>query len=122
MKKIFKSLLILSALFFFSPHAAMAGHSGKTESYAAEAGEKLGNGIANVATGILELPKTVILTSRSEGPLYGMTIGLIIGVLHTAGRTLSGIVDTVTFLIPTGTSVKPEVIWEDFNKETTYGN
>ena len=100
----------------------MAGHSGKTESYAAEAGEKLGNGVANVATGILELPKTVILTSRSEGPLYGMTIGLIIGVLHTAGRTLSGIVDTVTFLIPTGTSVKPEVIWEDFNKETTYGN
>lgn len=122
MKKIFKALLILSALFFFSPPAAMAGHSAKTESYAAEAGEKLGNGIANVATGFLELPKTMILTSRSEGPAYGMTIGLLTGVLHTVGRTLFGVVDVATFLFPTGTSVKPEVIWEDFNKETTYGN
>ncbi len=122
MKKLFKSLMIISALFFFSPHAAMAGHSDKTESYAAEAGEKLGNGIANAVTGFLELPKTVILTSRGEGPLYGMTVGLITGVLHTAGRTLSGIVDTVTFLFPTGTSVKPEVVWEDFNKGTTYGD
>lgn len=50
MKKMLKSLLLLSALFFFSLHAVMA------ESYpakAAKAGEKLVNGIANVTTGVL---------------------------------------------------------------------
>ena len=52
MKKTFKSLLVLSALFFFSPQAAMA------EGYSEKAGEKLTNGVANAATGFLEIPKT----------------------------------------------------------------
>ena len=66
MKKILKSLLVLSALFFLSPQAAMA------ESYRVNAAEKLVSGIVNVATGIVELPKTVILTSQNENVLYGM--------------------------------------------------
>lgn len=123
MKKTFKLLLVLSALFFFSPQAALADNSTTVASYADKVGEKLGIGIANIGTGVLllEIPKNVILTSRNEGPLYGMTAGLIKGVLHTAGRTLSGIVDTATFLFPTGASVKPEFISQDYNKENTYG-
>ena len=63
MKNMFKSLLLLSALFFSSPYAAMA------DSYPEKAGRKLENGIANAVGGFLEIPKTVLITSRSEGPV-----------------------------------------------------
>lgn len=116
MKKMFKSLLVLSALFFFSPQAAMA------EGYPEKVGDKLTYGVANVATGFMDLPKTVIIDSQSKGPVYGMTAGLLKGFWNAVCRTGFGILDVATFMIPTTTSVRPKLIWEDFNKETTFGN
>jgi putative exosortase-associated protein (TIGR04073 family) len=113
MKKTFKSLLVLFVLFFFSPQAAMA------EGYPEKAGEKLATGVANAATGFLEIPKTVIVDSRSQGPAYGMTLGLIKGFWNSVFRTGTGIFDAATFMIPTKTLVSPKVIWEDFNKLST---
>ena len=114
MKKMFKSLLLLSALFFSSSYAAMA------DSYPEKAGGKLENGIANAVGGFLEIPKTVLITSRSEGPVYGMTIGLMAGILHTLGRTIYGVVDIATFLVPTQPLVDPDYIWNDSDRITTY--
>lgn len=117
MKKIFKSLLILSALLFLSPYTALAeGHP----DYLDKVGGKLENGIANAIGGIVEIPKTVMLTSRNEGPVYGMTVGLLSGVLHTLGRTLYGVVDMATFMIPTRPLVDPDYIWNDSDRMTTY--
>ena len=115
MKTIFKSLLLLSALSFFLPHTAMA------ESYSTHTAEKLAHGIANTATGLMELPKTMILTSQKEGIVYGVTVGLLTGLVNVVGRTAFGILDVATFMIPTDPTVKPGYIWEDFGKETTYG-
>ncbi|SEL54246.1 exosortase system-associated protein, TIGR04073 family [Nitrosovibrio tenuis] len=114
MKNMFKALLVLSALFFFSPQAAMA------EGYAEKAGEKLTDGVANAVTGVLEFPKTVIVDSQSQGPAYGMTFGLVKGMWNTIFRTGVGIFDAVTFMIPTKTLVTPKVVWQDFNKPTTF--
>ncbi len=114
MKNMFKSLLVLFALFCFSPQAAMA------EGYPEKAGEKLTNGVANAATGFLEFPKTVIVDSQSQGPAYGMTFGLIKGMWNAIFRTGLGIFDVATFIIPTKTLVSPKVIWQDFNKPTTF--
>ncbi len=116
MKKMLKSLLIASTLFFFSPQMAIA------ESYPAKAGKKLVNGIANVATGIVEIPKTVIITSRSEGIAYGATAGFIMGIPRMAGRILHGALDVATFLIPTKPLGTPDYIWKDFGKETSYSS
>lgn len=116
MKKILKSLLLLSSLVFFSPQMVMA------ESYPTKAGGKMLNGITNVATGIMELPKTVIMVSRSEGVAYGATAGFMMGVVQMAGRTLHGALDVATFWIPTKPLVTPDYIWEDFNKETSYNS
>jgi len=116
MKKMLRTPLILFALFLFSQQAAMA------ESYPAKAAEKLANGIANVATGIIEIPKTVIITSRSEGIAYGATAGFIMGIPRMAGRTLHGALDVATFVVPTKPLVTPEYVWKDFNKETTYSS
>ena len=114
MKATFKSLLVLFALFFFSPQAAMA------EDYSDKVGHKLTYGVANAATGFLEIPKTMMVDSQSNGPAYGMTFGLIKGFWNAVFRTGFGIFDAATFMIPTKTLASPELIWEDFNKPTKF--
>jgi putative exosortase-associated protein (TIGR04073 family) len=114
MKKMLKSLLVLSALFFSAPYAATA------DSYPEKAGGKLGTGIANAVGGIWEIPKTMIITTRTEGPVYGLTVGLMAGMLHTLGRTVYGVVDMATFLIPTKPLVDPDYIWNDSDRITSY--
>tara|TARA_Y100001936_G_scaffold238465_1_gene270321 strand:+ start:4353 stop:4688 length:336 start_codon:yes stop_codon:yes gene_type:complete len=104
-------LLLLS---IFLPSAAMA------DDYPTHAGEKLGSGVANIVTGILEIPKTMIVTSRTDGIAYGMTNGFFVGIVHAFGRTLSGVFDVTTFVIPTTSFVQSEYIWDDFDQETTY--
>jgi len=114
MKTIPKWLLILSVLFFFSPYVAMA------HEYPTKIGEKLGNGVANIVTGFVEIPKTMIVTSRSDGIAYGMTNGFFVGLVHAVGRTVSGAIDVATFVVPTTPLVEADYIWQDFDKETTY--
>ena len=109
-----KSLLIVSMLFFFLPSAAMASE------YPTNAGEKLGSGVTNMLTGVLEIPKTMIVTSRNDGLAYGMTNGFFVGIVHAVGRTLSGVFDVTTFVIPTTSFVQSEYIWNNFDQETTY--
>ncbi|MDD1618705.1 MAG: exosortase system-associated protein, TIGR04073 family [Methylococcaceae bacterium] len=114
MKQLFKSLPVLLVLFFFAPYVAMA------QSYPTKIGEKLANGIVNVVTGVAEIPKTVMITSRAKGPAYAATAGVMTGIVHMMGRTLFGTVDLVTFMIPTRPLVNPDYIWYNFNRETSY--
>lgn len=60
---------------------------------------KLARGTANVATGWLELPKQIVVTSRKEGVAKGATIGLVKGIGMTLFRTVSGVGETLTFFI-----------------------
>lgn len=115
MKNMLKSLLILSGLFFFSPHAAMA------DSYPEKVGDKLAHGVANTVTGFVgEVPKNIILANKEKGPAYAATAGLFTGIVHGIGRTLTGVVDLVTFIIPTKPIIYPDYIWKEFDKETHY--
>jgi len=116
MKQMFKLPLILFALFFFAPYVAMA------ESYPAKVGEKLGNGIVNVVTGVIEIPKTMMVTSHAKGPAYGATAGFMTGIVHMLGRTLCGALDLATFMIPTRPLVNPGYIWNNFDRETSYNS
>ncbi len=114
MKQTLKTLLILFTLFFFTPYVATAS------SYPARMGSKLGNGIANVVTGIVEIPKAIIVTNRAHGPAYAATAGFVTGLFHMMGRTLLGAGDVASFMIPTKPIIQPDFVWERFNKETTY--
>ena len=114
MKMKVKSMLIASILCFFLPNTAMA------HGYPTKIGEKLGNGVANIVTGFVEIPKTMIVTSHNDGMAYGMTNGFFVGIVHAVGRTLSGAFDVATFLVPTTPLVRADYIWNDFDKETTY--
>jgi putative exosortase-associated protein (TIGR04073 family) len=114
MKKVIKSLLVVSALTFIAPVA----HAGN---YATDVADKLGHGVANIATGWAEVPKNIMIIGQKDGIVAGATVGVFTGLVQTLGRTAYGVMDTATFLIPTATTVKPGYIWEDINKETSYG-
>ena len=109
-----KAVLIVSALFLSTIYDASAS------SYPARLGAKLGNSIANASTGIVEIPKTIMVTNREHGMAYAATAGLVTGMVHMIGRTLSGAYDLVTFMVPTKPIVTPDYVWEDFDKETSY--
>jgi putative exosortase-associated protein (TIGR04073 family) len=113
MKKTIQILFVL-LIFSLSCNVALA------QEYPTKVGEKLGNGIANVVTGVVEIPKTMIVTGHKKGATYGLTAGFFTGLVHTVGRTVSGAIDIATFLVPTTPFVKPNYIWDDFDRETTY--
>ena len=115
MKQMMKMVMLVGVLFAMTPYAANAS------SYPAKMGVKLGNGIVNAVTGIGEIPKNIMIANRTEGPAYAATAGVMTGLLHMMGRTLSGAADLATFFIPTKPIVQPNFIWQGFKKETTYG-
>ena len=114
MKKTLQALLVLFLMSLTIPGTAMASQ------YPDKIVEKLGNGLANAVTGVGELPKTIMVISRRDGVVQGMTIGFLTGIVNTIGRSLSGAFDIATFFIPTTPFVKPAFIWDDFNRETTF--
>jgi putative exosortase-associated protein (TIGR04073 family) len=114
MNNLFRLLLVTFVLFTFSPQMAMA------YTYPTKVGEKFGSGLANVVTGVAEIPKTMMVTSKREGVAYGVTAGFFTGIVHMVGRTLTGAVDIATFFVPTTPIVRPQYIWDDFDRETTY--
>ncbi|MCB1937265.1 MAG: exosortase system-associated protein, TIGR04073 family [Nitrosomonas sp.] len=113
MRKTIQTLILLSVILFL-PNSAFA------QNYPTKVGEKLGNGIANAVTGVVEVPKTIMITGRRHGATYGMTAGLFTGIFHAVGRSLAGALDIATFLVPTTPIVQPNFIWDNFDRETTY--
>jgi len=62
--------------------------------------KKLGRGIANMGTCILEVPKCISDANTESGPIAAMTFGLLEGVYSSCVRLLVGMYETVTFLVP----------------------
>ena len=119
--RIIKQLVVgmLLCFIFSSQVQAMEEISGRI--YVNRAGTKIVSGIANVATGWMELPKNINLWSQRDGnAVIGAAEGLLWGVFHTAGRTGSGALDLATFWLPTYPTPDPLFVWEDFSKDSDY--
>ncbi len=82
---------------------------------------KLGRGLAGLTLGILELPGNVTQDWRNDGPLSGLTVGLIMGIVKVPARTLVGTYEVLTspFPLPAGYEplLTPEFPWEYFEAE-----
>ncbi len=110
MKKEFLSILLIIAIIAM----ASTAHAGTPV-------KKLGRGILNTLTGVLEVPITVIQTSASEGYMKGISTGLIKGIVGGLYRTVAGVYEIVTFLIPAPADyapvTDPELLFEEMVKE-----
>jgi len=61
---------------------------------------KLGNGLNNLLTGWVEIPRQISEVSNEQDMLAGITVGTIKGSVYAVGRTAAGALDTVTFMFP----------------------
>ena len=114
------SLFLAAAAIGFLSMSAQAEESGI--SYPARIGGKFGIGLINTVTGIIEIPKSMMVVSAEEGIGMGMSLGFVKGMTNMLGRTLTGMVDVVSFPIPTKPMITPAVVFQDFNQETTYAS
>jgi putative exosortase-associated protein (TIGR04073 family) len=114
MKQSLKTLLIIFFLSLLTPHIASAS------TYPDRMGTKLGNGMANIISGVVEIPKAIINGNRKSGAAYAATAGLMTGMVHMMGRTLCGAADLVTFMIPTKPMISPDFVWQNFKQDTGY--
>jgi putative exosortase-associated protein (TIGR04073 family) len=91
--------------------------------YRRQVGDKALNGITNMVSGPLELPKNVInLYNDPDGNIIFGTIGGVIkGSLDATARIMAGFGDLITAPLPTKRVVQPEYIWDDFDQSNTYG-
>jgi len=89
--------------------------------YASDTGAKFTRGLANAATGWVEIPKNIANESRDSNALVGITYGTVKGVAHTVGRTVVGAIDLATFFVPSGEFVHSTYVWEQTASDTTYG-
>lgn len=112
-----KSIKLLAVLFMV---VCFASNSAFADQYPDKVMDKLGNGLANAATGVVEIPKTITIVGNRDGVIHGMTVGFLTGIANAVGRSLSGAFDIATFLIPTTPFVKPNYVWDDYNRETTF--
>ncbi len=90
--------------------------------YGAKIAGKFGIGLINATTGIVEIPKTMMVESEKEGIGMGLSLGFLQGMVNMMGRTVLGMVDMLSFPIPTKPMVEPPVVFQDFNVETSYSN
>jgi len=68
---------------------------------------KLGRGIVNTFTGILEVPKRIAQVWRDTDPVTGAVVGTIEGLGWAVARTATGVFDVVTFPIPIPANYEP---------------
>lgn len=97
----------------------------ESESYIETTSFKLGNGLFEIVTCVLEFPKTIIRTSKEDGWTSGLTLGLVKGATNTVEQAVSGAVNVATFPVPQtleldmlGDDVHDEM---DFSMEQTFG-
>ncbi|MGC8741304.1 MAG: exosortase system-associated protein, TIGR04073 family [Candidatus Sumerlaeaceae bacterium] len=68
---------------------------------------KLGRGLANIFTGVIEVPKNISREWRKSDPVTGVIVGGVKGVGWAATRMVVGAYETVTFPIPVPANYEP---------------
>ena len=108
-----KRVLAIALIDLFAVSLAMPG-------YCDTPVKKLGRGLCNVATCPFELFIQPSKVSNSDGPMAGLTYGILKGVGMTILRGAVGAYETATFLIPLPSGYKPimtepEFVFEDMS-------
>ncbi len=116
-----KTTVFLAAGLLALSSVSAQAEEGSGISYPAKIGGKFLIGMMNATTGMVEIPKTMMTTSASDGLGLGLSLGFVKGMTNMLGRSLLGMMDVISFPIPTKPLVNPPVVFQDFDQETTYG-
>jgi putative exosortase-associated protein (TIGR04073 family) len=114
-KNLFTACVLCSALLSTGSVYAENEHD-----YLSGVGSKLGQGFANTATGVIEIPKNIINISHDQNVFVGLSWGLLRGVMQTVSRTTVGVAELVTAPIPTSDFITPPYVWNRFSEDSRY--
>ncbi|MDE2484646.1 MAG: exosortase system-associated protein, TIGR04073 family [candidate division NC10 bacterium] len=104
MKRTLAAIFVLAVLVDRSVTVAFAGD----EAVAGTAAQKVVRGVANTGLGVIaEVPKTIYYDTLEDGPLYGLTVGVLEGLSWGIARTLTGVYEVVTFPFPIPEGYRP---------------
>lgn len=86
---------------------------------------KLSRGLANVGSGIFEVPLGMQLVGAQRGPVAGMSLGFMLGLGGALTRTGIGLVEILTFPFPIpgigyGPLLYPEFLFEPGTSSQVY--
>lgn len=95
--------------------------SSQTDAWQRKVANKAQIGLDNIATGWVELPKSVAHTYNETNFLFAITGGVIKGVVHAVARTGAGLWDLFTSPLPSEPIPNPYRVWDDWQRETRYG-
>lgn len=70
------------------------------DAFAQNAVRKLGRGLANILSGIIEFPLNIVDVTGEEGLIGGITYGVVKGAAMTVLRTGVGVYEVLTFPLP----------------------
>lgn len=84
------------------------------KSYGSKIGDKTLIALANISLGIIEIPKNIIIVTNRTNLIYGLTGGTGLGILNTAGRISVGLLDLLTFPLPTQPIARPVYPWNQY--------
>ena len=105
-KHLFVAAAVYVALTAFEGNAAHAGGAYRSaeesspQTVVTAMANKAVRGIANVATGWLEIPKQISVTFCEDGPVQGIFVGPLKGIGMTVVRTVAGVGELATFFVP----------------------
>lgn len=68
---------------------------------------KLGRGLTNIIFSFMEYPTNIQKAADRRGAASGFFEGVAAGTYYMVGRTLAGVYDVATFLIPLPAGYKP---------------
>ena len=94
--------------------------SAHAEGYLSGFANKLSQGIANVSTGFIEIPKNVINITDEDNIFMGMTWGILRGAAQGVSRTVVGGVELISSPIPSSEFASPAYAWERFSEDSRY--
>ena len=73
---------------------------------------KISRGVVNTSLGWTEIVRQMIEVNEEEGEVAGFFWGSLKGLVYALGRTLTGVYEVATFLLPPYSSlVEPEFIF-----------
>jgi putative exosortase-associated protein (TIGR04073 family) len=122
-------LALLASIFFSFSSISYADDAGTPEithtdeadtreitedTYGSKIGQKTLRALANISLGVIEIPKNIIIVSNRTNLLYGLTGGTGLGILNSAGRIAVGLLDLLTFPLPTQPIAQPVYPWNRY--------
>ena len=78
-----------------------------TPAYCQSPMKKLGRGLCNIVTFPLEVPEQIQRVNNQDGPMAGLTYGILKGIGMMGVRAMVGVYELATFPIPLPKDYKP---------------